>query len=154
MHYMRPFRCELLTSEREVAVLRAVSVVLPTADGLLGVLGGHSPLAMTLGAGPLTIEESGGGRREYFLAGGFAQVADDVLTILAEQCITPDQIDLEAAWSQIDNARKMPAGSDQEYAARSEAVASAQMMFRIGVRNQKSGDGEKALSRSARDGRG
>ena len=58
----------------------ADSVVAPAFDGDIGILPHHAPLVALLGRG--TVRLSGGQR--FTLQGGFLQVADDVVRIIAE----------------------------------------------------------------------
>ena len=84
---------------------QAVSVIFPAADGLAGVLAHCGPIASTLGAGPLTVEQADGHKLEYFVAGGFAHVRDDVVTILAEECQPTDCLSADVARRQLEEAR-------------------------------------------------
>lgn len=58
-------------------------VVAPAWDGEVGVLRGHAPMLVLLGAGEMRIT-SGGSEQRFHVAGGFMQVADDVVTVLSE----------------------------------------------------------------------
>jgi F-type H+-transporting ATPase subunit epsilon len=58
-------------------------VVAPAWDGEVGVLRGHAPMLVLLGAGEMRITEAGGIRR-FHVTGGFMQVADDIVTVLSE----------------------------------------------------------------------
>ncbi|MGH7552610.1 MAG: F0F1 ATP synthase subunit epsilon [Longimicrobiales bacterium] len=62
----------------------ADQVVAPAWDGLVGILRGHAPMLALLGEGQLSIK-GGGGEQRFHVAGGFLQVADDVVTVLSEQ---------------------------------------------------------------------
>jgi F-type H+-transporting ATPase subunit epsilon len=58
-------------------------VVAPAWDGEIGVLRGHAPMLVLLGAGEMRIR-SGGTEQKFRVEGGFMQVADDVVTVLSE----------------------------------------------------------------------
>lgn len=62
----------------------ATAVVAPAWDGLLGILPRHAPMLALLGKGPLTVRGPEGGKR-FNVAGGFLQVANDVVRIVAEE---------------------------------------------------------------------
>lgn len=62
-------------------------VVAPAWDGEVGVLRGHAPMLVLLGAGEMRITTRGGQQR-FHVAGGFMQVADDVVTVLSESAAT------------------------------------------------------------------
>lgn len=62
----------------------AESVVIPGWDGEIGILRGHAPLMAILGSGEVRIT-SGGTVHKFDVEGGFAQVFDDVVTVLSEK---------------------------------------------------------------------
>jgi F-type H+-transporting ATPase subunit epsilon len=63
---------------------RAGSVVVPAYDGLIGILPRHAPLLALLGKGTLTIRGAKGGDRKFTVGGGFVQVRDNVVRVVAE----------------------------------------------------------------------
>ena len=81
-------RVTLISPDRSVYDGEAQAVVIPAHDGLVGVLPGHAPFVALLGAGQLTVNH-GGGVRRYDVAGGFVQVADDVVRVVAERADEP-----------------------------------------------------------------
>lgn len=129
--YRKPFRCEVLTPEARLCSLDTVSVVFPGTDGQVGVLGGRAPMVARLGAGPLTIHTLDETREMYYIAGGFAQMREDRLTILAEECVPIEQIDREAAWEEIRTAQRLPADTPEARSDRAEAVHAARIKFRL-----------------------
>ena len=129
--YIRPFRCEVLTPAGCVCAHEAISAILPAGDGQYGVLGGRGPLVTMLGGGPLTIETSGGERLEYFAAGGFANMRQNVLTVVADECALLSDLDREDAWQAIERAREMPVDTDESYERRTEALGVARARFAL-----------------------
>jgi F-type H+-transporting ATPase subunit epsilon len=60
-------------------------VVVPGAEGDFGVLEGHSPFMSTIRDGAVQVFKSeGGAPEEIQVRGGFAEVGDNGLTVLAE----------------------------------------------------------------------
>ena len=104
----KTFLCRVQTLEGEALSTEAVSVVFPALDGQAGVLVRCGPIAAALGAGPLTVRRAAGGDAEFFVAGGFARVRDDVATILAQECTPADRLDAAVARSQLIQALAMP----------------------------------------------
>jgi len=79
-----PLRVSVITPEGSVFEGDAESVIIPAWDGEIGILRGHAPLMALLGEGQLRVR----GRREterFFVAGGFFQVVDNVVTVLSER---------------------------------------------------------------------
>ncbi len=80
-----PLKFELVTPERLVRSEDVYMVVVPGAEGDFGVLEGHSPMMSTLRDGAISIYTSANGEPELLtVTGGFAEVSDTGLTILAE----------------------------------------------------------------------
>ena len=97
----RTVQCVVVTPE-QVFLQEAVDfVVLPLDDGELGVLPGREALVGLLGPGELRIREGAQARR-FFVDGGFAQVRDDVVTVLTPQALRPEDIDTAAARACLD----------------------------------------------------
>ncbi|MEO6394390.1 MAG: F0F1 ATP synthase subunit epsilon [Devosia sp.] len=78
-------KIEIVSPERLVVSEQARSVTVPGADGYFTVLGDHAPLMTTLKPGFITVTDLSNVAHVYYVRGGFADVAPDGLTILAEQ---------------------------------------------------------------------
>ncbi len=77
---------ELVTPEKLVRSENVHMVVVPGADGDFGVLEGHAPLMSTIRDGNVEIYRSEGTAAEIIaIKGGFAEVSETGLTILAEK---------------------------------------------------------------------
>jgi F-type H+-transporting ATPase subunit epsilon len=59
--------------------------VIPAAEGEMGVLAGHAPMIVALRGGVISVREGGQVTEQLFVAGGFAEVAPDRVTILADE---------------------------------------------------------------------
>ena len=81
----RPSRLEVhvVTPEREVWTGEADFLVATAIDGEIGILPGHAPLLAALDVGRLSIE-TGGGKEEAAVDGGFLHVKDNRVDVLAE----------------------------------------------------------------------
>jgi len=76
---------ELVTPERLVRSEDVHMVVVPGSEGDFGAMAGHAPLMTTLKDGPLTIFKTPGAAPETVqVSGGFAEIGDGGLTVLAE----------------------------------------------------------------------
>jgi F-type H+-transporting ATPase subunit epsilon len=86
----------IVSADRSLLNETVDEVVIPGADGYLGVLPGHTPLLALLGAGELWYRQ--GQEKHYVaMAFGFAEVQPDRVTILAEIAERSDEIDLARA---------------------------------------------------------
>lgn len=96
---MATFHFELVSPERQLFSGAVEQVVVPGAEGDFGVLAGHAPFVSTLRPGILTVHGEGQPKRLY-VRGGFAEVSESGLTVLAERAtavedLRADQIDAE-----------------------------------------------------------
>jgi F-type H+-transporting ATPase subunit epsilon len=86
-----PLRFELVTPERLVRSEDVHMVVVPGTEGEFGVLEGHAPFMSTIRNGDISIYRSAGGEPERIaIEGGFAEVNENGLTVLAESADVPD----------------------------------------------------------------
>ena len=77
----------VISPERTIFEGQAELVVAPAWDGEVGILRGHAPMMVLLGEGDLRVK-NGGQEQRFHVAGGFLQVADDVVTVLSERAGT------------------------------------------------------------------
>jgi F-type H+-transporting ATPase subunit epsilon len=118
---------EITTPTRLVVADTVDEVVAPGIEGYFGVLPGHAPFLTTLGIGVLTYRI---GRDEHQLAvaGGFAEVRNDKVIILADTAERPEEIDRPRAERSRERAdRRLSGRSDEEvdYARCQAALARA-----------------------------
>jgi F-type H+-transporting ATPase subunit epsilon len=129
--YQRIFKYEVLSPDGPVDAAEAVSAVFPACDGQVGVLADRMPLAAVLGAGALRFERPDGTVREYFVAGGFAQVHNGMLTILAEQCLPAAELNRQAAWEELQRARAAAARGRGRVARLDDELLAARRKFNM-----------------------
>src|SRR4051812_1883031 len=98
-----PLTLEIVTPEARVYSDTIDTVVIPTTEGEVGILPGHIPLLTQVAHGELRVTKNG---QTQLLAvgGGFAEVADDAVHILAEHAITAEKIDEHAVEAALKRA--------------------------------------------------
>jgi len=83
---MADLHFELVTPERLVLSEDVHMVVVPGSEGDFGVMAGHAPVMSTIRDGELAIYRSAGAEPERVaIEGGFAEVGENGLTVLAEK---------------------------------------------------------------------
>jgi F-type H+-transporting ATPase subunit epsilon len=81
---------ELVTPERLLLSEEVHMVVVPGSEGDFGVLAGHAPYMSTLRNGDIAVYRTAGGEPERIpVEGGFAEVGERGLTVLAEKADVP-----------------------------------------------------------------
>ena len=100
------FAVEIVSADHKVYSGQSVSLIMPGVDGYFGVLSGHAPLIAALGIGMITLQPPGGELPILFaVAGGFAEVTQDQVTVLAETAEQAQEIDVERARLAAERAR-------------------------------------------------
>ena len=96
---------EIVTPDARVYSDTIDSVVIPTAEGEVGILPGHIALLTQVADGELRVTK---GAETHYLAvsGGFAEVGDDRVRVLAERAITEEKIDEHAVEAAIKRAEE------------------------------------------------
>ena len=83
---------EVVTAERELYNGEADIVIAPGSEGELGILPRHAALLTTLKVGELVVKLSGA-EEPFFVSGGFLEVSDNSVTVLAETAEHAEEID-------------------------------------------------------------
>jgi F-type H+-transporting ATPase subunit epsilon len=125
---------ELVSPERLLLAVQADMVVVPGSEGDFGVLPGHAPMISTLRPGSIDVYEGDRIVNRIFVAGGFSEVSNDRLTVLAEQATPFDEVDRAALPARIEAARQALAqAGDQEDKrnAVEEFIAYLEHMFEL-----------------------
>jgi len=99
-------RVRLVTPERTLFEVLADSVDLPSKTGYLEPLYGHAPLVAELGAGDVILHGGPGDGEVYNVSWGFVEVLPDRVTILANDALKPEEIDVHRAEEQLDRGLK------------------------------------------------
>jgi len=116
---------EVATPERQLVSADVAEVQVPGRDGYLGILPGHAALLGELGTGVLSYPA--GARRCYVaVQGGFLEVRDNHVRVLATTAERAEEIDLERAREALREAQRQAVNPAVDPAAALEAVAWAE----------------------------
>lgn len=110
------FQCTLVTPEQQILDEAVTYASIPAHDGLTGIAPQRAPLLTKLGDGVLRLDFTEGGSRFFYLSGGFAQMKDNKLTILAKSAVGSEEIvrsDIEASLKEA-MARQTPTGEQAD----------------------------------------
>lgn len=91
------FMVKVLSPNRPVANVKGQGVMLPGALGYMEILPDHAAMVSAMEVGELRIRKSDGGSLTYFVSGGFVEVADNHVTVLADTIEAPTEIDRDRA---------------------------------------------------------
>ena len=97
---------DIITPERGLLSEAVDAVTLPGLGGELGILPGHTPLISQLQTGVLSYTQ-GGATKRLLVSGGFVEVSDDHVAVLAELAERPEEVDAARARTERDQAEKL-----------------------------------------------
>jgi F-type H+-transporting ATPase subunit epsilon len=72
-------------------------VRVPGSNGDFQMLYNHAPIVSSLGIGKISIKQEGGNALNFAVSGGFVEMSDNQLTILAEKAEKSSEINREEA---------------------------------------------------------
>jgi F-type H+-transporting ATPase subunit epsilon len=107
---------EVVTPERRLLSEQVNSVTVPGRGGELGILPGHAALISDLQTGVLSYNEDGT-TFQLLVSGGFVEVNQDRVSVLAEIAERPEEIDVALARASRDQLEKQMSawsGSEQD----------------------------------------
>ena len=96
---------EVATPERQLVREEVTDVQLPGKNGYLGILPGHAALLSQLGTGSLTYTVAGR-KRCLGVHGGFVEISDDHVRVLANIAERSEEIDIGKAQADLAQANQ------------------------------------------------
>lgn len=129
------FRLKVISPDRIFFDDDVEMVEIRTTEGDIGVLKHHIPLTSILAPGILNIKGIAGENENKIAAlhDGFVEILQECVTILAESCEWPEEIDVNRAKeAQIRAERRLKSGDGQVNVARAE-LALRKSLIRIEV---------------------
>jgi len=95
----RTLLCEIVTPESILYTNEVQMVVATTAEGEIGILPLHAPIVTTLAPGEVRLRfgDSAADWEFFSIAGGYLQVHEDKVIVLADAAVPVSQIDAERA---------------------------------------------------------
>jgi len=115
---------ELVSPEKLLLSVDAEMVMVPGEAGDMGILPGHAPVISSLRLGVIEVTRVGGGEERIFVAGGFAEMAGNKLTVLAEEAVPVANIDRVKTEARLkDTNEDLAAAKDDHSRARLQSLA-------------------------------
>ncbi|MGI6033080.1 MAG: ATP synthase F1 subunit epsilon [Coriobacteriales bacterium] len=104
---MPTLQCEVVTPESRMYAGEADFVVLPAANGEMGIYANHEPVVTTLNPGMVRVtEHEGNDVVRYIVAGGYAQVEAERVIVLADRAVAYEKIDTSSVRVHIDDLKE------------------------------------------------
>jgi F-type H+-transporting ATPase subunit epsilon len=104
---------ELVAADRTVWSGEAEMVIARTTEGDVGVLRGHAPLLSVLTDAVVEISTTDDGVVVAAVDGGFLSVANDRVSVLSQQALLPEEINVDEARVELEEARGLIGANDE-----------------------------------------
>lgn len=114
------FQAQILTPTGKLFEGDVVGVQVPGEQGSFEVKVNHAPIVSTLQVGEVRVKQAAGETLRLAVTGGFVEMKENRLTLLAESAEPADEIDVERAQAALAQAKEELSGLKTD---RSEAEA-------------------------------
>ncbi len=129
---------EIVTPEKRVLDETVESVTVPSSSGDVGIMTNHAPMISALRSGILTYTRDGKADR-MLISGGFVEISNNKVSILADVAETVEDIDADTAKQLLDAASKSVAGwqgTAEEYESVKDNLDRAQARAQLASQNR------------------
>lgn len=112
----KSFAIRLVTPAGKLLDGQATYASVPAHDGLMGFQPNRAPIVFELGLGELRVDfaqdgkNTGGGSRSYLVEDGFAQMANNKLTVLTTKAWPVEELEASAAQAELAAVEAKKAG--------------------------------------------
>ena len=93
---------DFVSPEASIVSSEVEMVLIPGIDGDAGILPNHSPFMTTLRQGIVEVTFEEGNVKRYLVEGGFADITQDKMTILAENSLNLSDLDSNTLKNEIE----------------------------------------------------
>lgn len=133
----KKFQLEVISPERVFYTGDVEMVELTTTEGDIGIYADHIPLTTIVAPGVLTITESGDELKEAAVLEGFMEITPEKVTILAQSCEWPEEIDVNRAREARARAERRLKSSDTNINMARADLALRKSLIRIELAERK-----------------
>lgn len=132
---MKLLNVEIVTAEKTIFSGQASLILVPGIEGELGILSSHAPIITELDPGEVLIRNEQE-ELSLVLSGGFVEVFNDKVTILADAAERTNEINIEKAKEAIQKAEKIvdSKGSDIDIQKALFVIRASKAQLRIANR--------------------
>lgn len=127
----KTFQAQVLTPEGARFNGDILSITVPGASGSFQMLYNHAPIISALDVGKVEIQTADNRELTYAVSGGFVEMNDNSVTLLAERAIEPKEIDVEQANADLKQAKEKLKDDSVMYADVEKDVKQAENLIKI-----------------------
>ncbi|MBI2620387.1 MAG: F0F1 ATP synthase subunit epsilon [Ignavibacteriales bacterium] len=133
----KPFHLDIVTPRKVVLSAEVSSFSAPGVVGGFQVLKSHAPLLSSIAVGEVKVIDQNGTESRYATSGGFVEVRENKVVMLAETAERADEIDVKRAESARTRAEKRISEKSPEMNLERARVALLRAVNRIRVAQRK-----------------
>ena len=105
---------DFVSPEASIVSSEVDMVLIPGIDGDAGILPDHAPFMTTLRQGIVEVTFEQGNVKKYLVEGGFADITQDKMTILAETSLNLSDTDSKVLKSELDIINEKLASAEED----------------------------------------
>ena len=124
------FQCTVVTPQEQMLDQQVSYASIPAWDGQIGLLPQRAPLMVKLGDGALRLDYDGQ-THWYFVSGGFAQMKDNRLALLADDASDAGKLDREEITAMLKEATARVATTVEDVEKRTREINRAKAMLEL-----------------------
>lgn len=128
----KTFKAQVLTPQGSRFNGDVISVSVPGASGSFQMLHNHAPIISALDVGRVDIQKADNSTLTYAVSGGFVEMNDNQVTLLAERAIVPGDIDVEEAKKKLSDAKEKLKDSSVMMTDVEHQIKDAQNLIKLG----------------------
>ncbi|MBQ6825868.1 MAG: ATP synthase F1 subunit epsilon [Clostridia bacterium] len=111
---MSSFQLNILTPERVFYSGECISLIVPITDGMLGIMANREPITASVINGESYYTKPDGEKILFSISEGMIDVQDNVVTLLCDYALLPEEIDEEKERREAEKARSELAKKQSE----------------------------------------
>ena len=125
------FQAQVLTPDGSLFKGEVISIRVPGVQGNFTMLYNHAPIVSTLGVGAVVITTPDNSETVYAVSGGFVEMNDNNMTLLAEKAEEASEIDKEEAQKMLQEAKEQLSGKSGDRSRAEQEVAIAKNKLKV-----------------------
>ncbi len=130
---LKKFRLEVISPERIFYSGDVEMLELTTTEGEIGIYADHIPLTTIIAPGVMTITETGSQLKQAAVLEGFMEITQEKVTVLAQSCEWPEEIDTNRAQEARARAERRLKSSDANINMSRAELALRKSLIRLEV---------------------
>ncbi len=134
---MATFQLSVVAPDRTVYEDVVVSCIVPGVAGYLGVMANHESMLVALKPGIIEYEDTNRQRMFVSIAGGFAEISESKVIVLADDAMHSSEIDLAEAEASLEEARRALRGESSSMSTAEATLEIDRAMARIRAAKRK-----------------